>query len=316
MGRAVADTLAPLTPATAVGSWTWDIVSAVLIVLVAAGYGWAYHRGRRHEDAVRRSRAVCFGIGVALWIVATMSMVGVYANMLFWVRALQVLLLLLVIPFFLAMGQPVTVLLVGVGPAGRARLEWLLRSRLLRLVAHPAITSLAMLGTPWLFYLTPWYVAALQHRAVNTLTQVLFLTIGFGYFYARLQTDPVPRRYSQLLSVLISVVETIGDGLLGIVLWLGPLVAADYYLGLHRTWGPSLRTDQSIGAGVLWILGDVLGLPFLMVLFRALGADERAHAAAVDAELDHIDESAAAQDDASTLWWLNDPQLRERFDKR
>jgi cytochrome c oxidase assembly factor CtaG len=151
----VAGTIAPLTPATAVGSWTWDIVSAVLIVLVAAGYGWAYHRGRRHENAVRRSRAVCFGIGVALWIVATMSMIGVYANMLFWVRALQVLLLLLVIPFFLAMGQPVTVLLVGVGPAGRARLERLLRSRLLRLVAHPATTSLAMLGTPWLFYLTP-----------------------------------------------------------------------------------------------------------------------------------------------------------------
>ena len=130
--EAVAGTVAPLTPATAVGSWTWDIVSAVPIVLVAAGYGWAYYRGRQRENAVRRSRAVCFGVGVALWIVATMSMVGVYANMLFWVRALQVLLLLLVIPFFLAMGQPVTVLLAGLGPGGRARIERLLRSRLLR----------------------------------------------------------------------------------------------------------------------------------------------------------------------------------------
>jgi cytochrome c oxidase assembly factor CtaG len=294
----------------------WDTVSAVLVAVATAGYGWAYYRGRAHEDAVRPSRAVCFGIGTALWIVATMSMVGVYANTLFWVRALQVLLMLLIIPFFLAIGQPVTVLLVGLGPAGRARLERLLQSRLLRVLAHPATTSLAMLGTPWLFYLTPWYVAALQHRPVSALTGVLFLVIGFGYFYARLQTDPVPRRYSQLLSVLISVVETIGDGLLGIVLWLGPLVAADYYVGLHRTWGPSLRVDQSIGAGILWILGDVLGVPFLMVLFRALGADERARAAAVDAELDEAEESAPAEDNASTLWWLNDPQLRERFDGR
>jgi cytochrome c oxidase assembly factor CtaG len=312
----VTGTVAPLTPATVVGSWTWDTVSAVLIVLAAAGYGWAYYRGRRSENAVRRSRAVCFGIGVAVWIVATMSMVGVYANVLFWVRALQVLLLLMVIPFFLAIGQPVTVLLVGVGPEGRAALERLLRSRLLRVLAHPATTSLAMLGTPWLFYLTPWYVAALQHQSVKVLTQVLFLMIGFGYFYARLQTDPVPRRYSQLLSVLISVVETIGDGLLGIVLWLGPLVAADYYIGLHRAWGPSLRVDQSIGAGVLWILGDVLGVPFLLVLFRALSADERAHAAVVDAELDQVEDSDDAQDSASTLWWLNDPQLRERFGRR
>lgn len=312
----MAATVAPLTPATAVSSWTLDIVSAVLIVLVTAGYGRAYYRGRGHEDAVRTSRAVCFGIAIVLWIIATMSMVGVYANTLFWVRALQVLLLLLIIPFFLAMGQPVTVLLVSLGPAGRVRLDRLLRSRLVRVLAHPATTSLAMLGTPWLFYLTPWYVAALHHRPVNAVTHVLFLTIGFGYFYARLQTDPVPRKYSQLLSVLISVVETIGDGLLGIVLWLGPLVAPDYYTGLHRTWGPSLRVDQSIGAGILWILGDVLGVPFLIVLFRALGRDERAHAAAVDAELDHVDESASDHDDASTLWWLNDPQLRERFDRR
>jgi cytochrome c oxidase assembly factor CtaG len=309
-------TVAPLTLQSAVGSWTWDTVSAVLIAVVTSGYGWAYSRGRGREDAVRPSRAVCFGIGAALWIVATMSMVGVYANTLFWVRALQVLLLLLIIPFFLAIAQPVTVLLVGLGPTGRARLERLLRSRPLRVLAHPATTSLAMLGTPWLFYLTPWYVAALQHRPVSALTQVLFLVIGFGYFYARLQADPVPRRYSQLLSVLISVVETIGDGLLGIVLWLGPLVAVDYYIGLHRTWGPSLRVDQSIGAGILWILGDVLGVPFLIVLFRALGADERAHAAAVDAELDEAEESAPAEDNASTLWWLNDPQLRERFDRR
>lgn len=312
----MAGTIAPLTLATVVGSWTLDIVSAALIVVVTAGYGWVYYRGRGREDAVRRSRAVCFAIGITLWIVATMSMVGVYANTLFWVRALQVLLLLMVIPFFLATGQPVTVLLVGLGPAGRTQLERLLQSRLLRVFAHPATTSLAMLGTPWLFYLTGWYVGALQHRPVSALTQVLFLAIGFGYFYARLQTDPVPRRYSQLLSVLISVVETIGDGLLGIVLWLGPLVAAHYYVGLHRTWGPSLRVDQSIGAGILWILGDVLGVPFLLVLFRALGADERARAAAVDAELDQVEESAAPEDNAATLWWLNDPQLRERFDRR
>jgi hypothetical protein len=59
---------------------------------------------------------------------------------------------------------------------------------------------------------------------------MLLVLIGFGYFYARLQTDPVPRRYSQLISLVISIVESIGDGLLGIVLWLGPLIAVDAQL--------------------------------------------------------------------------------------
>ena len=66
-----------------------------------------------------------------------MSMVGVYAYALFWVRALQVLLLLVVIPFFLAMGQPVTVLRGGLGAAGRDRVDRLLRSGLLRVLALP-----------------------------------------------------------------------------------------------------------------------------------------------------------------------------------
>jgi cytochrome c oxidase assembly factor CtaG len=120
--------------------------------------------------------------------------------------------------------------------------------------------------------------------------------------------------------VLISVVETIGDGVLGLVLWLGPLVATEYYQKLDRGWGISQREDQSIGAGILWILGDVLGVPFLMVLLRAFGADERARAVEVDRELDRREEARGEAEDQvqgeSTLWWHNDPQLRERFGRR
>lgn len=42
----------------------------------------------------------------------------------------------------------------------------------------------------------------------------------------------------------------------------------------------------TFGAGILWILGDVLGIPFVMLLMRSLGKHERAHAADVDAELE------------------------------
>jgi cytochrome c oxidase assembly factor CtaG len=312
----MAGAMAPLTLSSAVNSWTWDTSSAAIILSLTVAYAWSYRRGRADRTEVKAWRPWCFGIGIAGWIVATMSMVGVYAYALFWVRALQVLLLLMVIPFFLAMGQPLTILCGGLGPAGHARLARLLRSRPLRVLAHPFTTSMAMLGTPWLLYLTPWYVASLENRPLGSLTRIVLLLAGFGYFYARLQTDPVPRSYSQLVSVIISILEAIGDGLLGIVLWLGPLVAVDYYQGLHRTWGPSLWVDQSIGAGILWILGDVLGVPFLMVLLRTFGADERTHAALVDAELDRLEETEPDPGRGSTLWWQNDPQLRERFNRR
>jgi cytochrome c oxidase assembly factor CtaG len=300
----------PLTASTALQSWRWDTGSAPVILLIAVGYLWAYRRGGARGATVGSSRAWCFAVAVALWALATMSMVGVYAYALFWVRALQVLLLLMVVPFFLAMSRPLTVLRDALGPAGRQRLDRALATRWARALAHPLTTSIAMLATPWLLYLTPWYVAALQNPVLDALTRLLLVVIGFGYFYSRLQADPVPHRYSQMVSLVISIVETLGDGVLGIVLWLGPLIAADYYL--RRNWGPSLRVDQSIGAGILWLLGDALGVPFLVVLMRAFSADEKAHAKQVDAELDHLEE---AQPEAaeSTLWWENDPQLRERF---
>jgi cytochrome c oxidase assembly factor CtaG len=275
-------------------SWHWDTGAAAVIVAAGVGYGWAWRRA----DGATRRYGWWFAIGLVLIAVATMSMVGVYATVLFWVRALQVLLLLYVAPFFLAMGRPVTVL----------GLERLSATRAARLLAHPATTSVAMLVTPWLLYLTPWYTAALRYAAVASATNALLLLIGFAYYYARLQADPVPRRYSQLISLVISIVESLGDGLLGIVLWLGPLIAVDYYTHVDRHWGPSLRVDQSIGAGVLWLLGDVLGVGFIVVLMRYFSADENRRAAVVDAELD----DAEAQP-VSGLWWENDPQLRERM---
>lgn len=302
----------PLTWAAVVSTWHLDLSSAAVIVVLAAGYLWAYRR----SAAIGRGRAWCWGSGIGLWVLATLSAIGDYAYFLFWVRALQVLLLIFVVPFLLAQGRPVTVLRDAVGPAGRDRIDRLLATRSARMLLHPLTTSLAMLATPWLLYLTPWYSAALQHEWIGAATRILLVVIGFGYFYARLQADPVPRKYSQLISLLISVGETLGDGVLGLMIWQGPLIATAYYSGLHRSWGPDPRLDQTIGAGVLWILGDLVGLPFVLMLMRALSHDEKKQAAVIDAELDigaAVDRAVAER---STLWWENDPQLSERFRSR
>ena len=305
--------LGPLTWTALVQTWHLDLTSATVIVVVAAGYAWCYRRGRSTKRPVGPAQAGCFGVGMVLWALATMSVIGAYAYALFWMRALQVLLLLYVVPFFIAQGKPLTVVREALGPAGRDRIDRLLTTRFARVLAHPLTTSLAMLGTPWLLYLTPWYTAALEDEWIGAPTRILLVTIGFGYFYARLQADPVPHRYSQLISLLITVAEALGDGVLGLVIWQGSLIGAAYYAALHRSWGPDQRLDQTIGAGVLWILGDVVGWPFVLLLMRALSRDERAHAVQVDAELDASEAAESESAAPSGLWWENDPQLRERF---
>jgi cytochrome c oxidase assembly factor CtaG len=296
----------PLSLGVALTSWRLDVAALLLVAVLGVGYARCHPR--------QRGPAWCFAAGLGTWLLATSSVVAVYAPVLFWMRAVQVLMLLFAVPFLLALGRPVATVREALGEARQAQLDRLLNSRTCRVVLSPLCTSVAMLGLPWLLYLTPWYVASMT-GVVGAVTRILLVLIGFGYFYTRLQNDPVPRRYSPMLSIGISVVESLGDGLLGLVLWLGPLIAYSYYQGLQRNWGPSLRTDQSVGAGVLWIVGDVLGVPFLAVLLRGLSKHEKKRAAEVDAELDHA--PTAREDEpeapASGLWWEADPQLHDRF---
>jgi cytochrome c oxidase assembly factor CtaG len=296
----------PLSLAVAAGSWQVDVPALLLIVCIGAGYA----RCRPTE----RGPIWCFTAGLVIWALATSSVIAVYAPVLFWLRALQVLLLLFFVPFLLALGKPVSTVRAALTESRQGALDRLLGATVCRVALSPLCTSVAMLGVPWLLYMTPWYVASMS-GALGAVTRILLVVIGFGYYYARLQSDPVPRRYSPLLSIGISVVESLGDGLLGLVLWLGPVIAYTYYEGLHRTWGPSMRTDQTVGAGILWIVGDVFGLPFLAVLMRGLSKHEKVRAAEVDAELEAERDDDPELDDtpAPTLWWESDPQLNERF---
>ena len=68
-------------------------VSLAFVVPAAICYGWAFGRARGSGKA-GSGAAWCFGIGLTTATLATVGPVGAYAPVLFWVRALQVLLLL------------------------------------------------------------------------------------------------------------------------------------------------------------------------------------------------------------------------------
>jgi cytochrome c oxidase assembly factor CtaG len=290
-------------------SWTLDLPTIVLVVALGAGYVVAVRRYARGADTPwPRSRHVAFGVGLGLITLLGVSFVGRYADTLFWVRALQVIMLLMVVPLCLALSSPVA-LALAVRPSLRA----VLSSRTARVLTFPATASLLLVATPWLLYFTGWYSLVLRNTVVDHLTRLVLLLVGFLYFYSRLQLDPVPHKYPHLISVVITFVEVIFDAALGLVLWLNPhIIAETYYQALGRTWGPSLRTDQIIGAGILWLVGDLAGLPFLGALMNRMSHDDATEAAEIDRQLD---EAEAVEDPATPpkLWWENDPILSERF---
>jgi cytochrome c oxidase assembly factor CtaG len=179
-----------------------------------------------------------------------------------------------------------------------------------------------LVATPWALYFTDWYPTVLTNGLVDHLTRLALLAVGFLYFYSRLQLDPVPHKYPHMISVVITFVEVIFDAALGLVLWLNPhIIAETYYQAVGRTWGPSLRDDQIFGAGVLWLVGDLAGLPFLGALMSRMAHDDAVEAAEIDQRLDEQEaedarvaaEDPSAEDARPKLWWEDDPALAERF---
>jgi cytochrome c oxidase assembly factor CtaG len=111
----------------------------------------------------------------------------------------------------------------------------------------------------------------------------------------------------------------VGDAVLGLaVLSSQTLLAGAYYHALARPWGPSLRSDQIIGGGALWVLGDIVGLPFLAAQFIQMIREDRDEAATVDAQLDQAAAAAAEAAPGEPApseqpWWEKDPRFADRF---
>jgi hypothetical protein len=73
------------------------------------------------------------------------------------------------------------------------------------------------------------------------------------------------------------------------------MIGAGHYHAVGYPFGPSLATGQVLGGGIIWILGDSVGLPFLAVqLIQMMRADKQ-EAEQIDAELDARDAARAAR---------------------
>jgi cytochrome c oxidase assembly factor CtaG len=276
-----------LTVPRAFTEWTFDPWMTALVVVLGGAYLAGVRRAKRNGGDWPVARRIWFlGLGLGFLVIATMSWVGAYSPVLFYARAVQTVLLVLLVPLFLALGRPIT-LACRVFPRAGARIEAVIRSRPARMLTFPAITTFALVGVPFVMYFTSWYTHVFQSGTVRELTYLALMTPGYLFFWTLLRVDPVPKEYPYAVSMWITGAEVIGDAFFGIAVIADQnLLGAAYYHSLALSWGPSLATDQVLGGGVLWILGDLVGLPFLAVQLIHLMREDESEATRIDAELD------------------------------
>ena len=310
-------------------AWKFDPAMLVVLLLGVAGYVLGVRRYRHEVGRWPLARTMCFGTSAVLFTLATMSFVGSYEKVLFWDRALQNALLLMTTPLFLACSAPLT--LATTGESRNARLvRKIIGSKPLQVLTFPAVVSVILLVTPYALYFTGWYQSTLTNAFMDEALHLELLAVGFLYFWSRIQLDPVPKRYTHMISVWISFVEGIGDAGVAMVLWLGGnLVAGGYYASLsslpHAVLYAPLRLgatsglawNQAFGGAVFWIVGDITSIPLLAALWRALRKDEEVSGELSQQNLEVVEIEYAPSDGSAQErfrpWWETDPELSSRY---
>ena len=282
-----------------------------LAAALLAGYLTGVRRVRRSGGTWSAGRVWAFvAIGLGGLVYATMGWLGVYQGYLFYARAGQTVMLVLVVPLFLAMGRPIT-LAITAWPGLDRPVRTVIGSRVARVLTFPAITTLALVAVPMVMYFTTWYTAVFHSATVRELTYLALMAPGFAFFWTLLRVDPVPKAYSYGVSMWITAAEVIGDAFFGLAIIADTnLIGGPYYRGLAAPWNQGLATKQVIGGGVIWILGDMVGLPFLAAQLIQLMREDKQEADAIDAELDAREATDSAPD---SPWWQTDPRFTDRF---
>jgi cytochrome c oxidase assembly factor CtaG len=285
-----------LTLPGAFTEWKADPAMITFIAVLGVVYLGAVYRARKRGADWKVGRTIAFvGLGLGFLVIATMSWVGVYQNILFYARATQTVLLVLLAPLFLAMGAPMSLFIANFPRAGK-RLVRVVRSWPVKALMFPAVTALLITGVPMVMYFTNWYTATFTSGTARELTFLALMAPGYLFFWTLLRVDPVPKEYPYGVAMWITAAEIVGDAFFGIAIIADTTILANtHYLAVGWPFGPTLANDQVLGGGIIWLLGDAVGLPFLAVQLIQMMRADKVEAAQIDAELDEKDAAREAR---------------------
>ncbi|MHA3704371.1 cytochrome c oxidase assembly protein [Jatrophihabitans sp. YIM 134969] len=298
-----------------VTAWTLQPAAVLVAVVVLVLYARAV--ARTPGWPVRRS--VAFGIGVAVFVWTSCGFLELYGHTLFWVWTVQALVLLLVVPVLVMAGQP-----LELARRRRARLGRLtdtapgrvLTSPVVGPLLVPAVTSVLVFGP-----LAGWAVA---HPPVEWLTQLGVLVVGCAIALPLVAASSRATSLAVGLALAVGVFELLLDAVPGFALRFQTHITTAYF-DLRPAADQLVAAltpikDQQRAGGIVWVVAELLDLPFVILLFRQWVKADARDARSVDTVLDAeaIAHRASAPSDPAVgdttrPWWESDDRLRDRY---
>jgi putative membrane protein len=289
-----------LPPAFGVGTFITEsrveILPALGIAAAAALYVLGVRRLRARGRRWSPWRTTSFIAGIVALVVATQSGLAAYDTTLFSAHVGQHVLIGVVAPFLMALGAPITLALQASHRSTQVHLLRVLHASPVRALTNP-IVAWAVFGlTLFVLYFSPLYELSLRNAFVHELVHLHFLVAGSLFFWAVIGLDPIAWRIPYGFRLLLVLLTVPFHAFLGLALYTGDEpIAGDYYAETARPPAVSALTDQHTGAGVMWIVGDAIGLiAGTVVLAQWMAHEDRSNRRAEDAEDRAAEDRAAA----------------------
>lgn len=243
----------------------WQVEPLVLgpALLLAVVYLVAARSARRH-GGWPWWRAASFLGGLAVAVFATHSGIGVYQGLLFTVHMVQHLLLIMVVPTLLALGQPLRVIGSARSPAGLARLTDRLARPVPATITSPLVAAGAYAAILAGTHLTALMGAIMTHPLVAVAEQWAYVLVGWLFFLHVFGDEPVRWRLSMPGRLLLLAVSMAVDTFVGVTLLQS---SQPILMEAHPGWGSSPLLDTQTGGGLMWWAGDGLMALQALLLF-------------------------------------------------
>lgn len=278
---------------------SWEPAPVPWVVLVATGTAYA----RAARRVTRRtpghpwpaSRTACFGAGLVVGLVALVGPPGAWDDVFFYAHMTQHLLLSLLAAPLLVLGDPV--LLAMRASTRETRRRWLvpcLRSRVVRVLTHPAFGWAFFVGVMALTHVPAVYDAFLDHPRLHDLVEhPLYLAAGLVFFQPLLAASTGTRHVRHWVRLVSLFTVMVPMAMIGFALFVSPRLLYGFYAHVPRPFGPAPLADQHLAGILMWSTSMVLSVAWLVLAAgrwlraeeRRTGREERAPAPAVPGTL-------------------------------
>lgn len=274
--------------------WSFDpflVAAAVLAAANELGIARLSRRSTPRGRRRRRLRSLAFYGGLVLLALTVCSPIDYWSSSYFYIHMFQHVLLMFFAPALVVLGAPWLPLLYALPPAARRRT---VRALAKAGWARPLRAATRVLLWRWTgvivlnVVMVLWHVPALFDLGERNATVHIWL-MHSSFFAAGilfwLQIAPSPP-FAPKLSPLGQGTALVGTNVVMLLLamTLGMFETSSIYSVYNHVQGVAMSplTDQRIGAGILWVCGDLWALPGVIAVARRAIAEHGSLSNVVD----------------------------------